>query len=176
MSTDSDLPTESTTIAITATFTAEPLEQALAFWMQELEIPVRIAFAPHNQVFQQMLDPSSLLATNRGINVVLVRFEDWQRDEPGAEAQAAEKVDPCQKIKRNVEDLVRTVTAAVERSPTPYLICFCPVSPAETADSERESFFKEMEELAVSTLAEINCAHVVTTAELAATYRSRWAQ
>ena len=28
MSTDSDLPTESTTIAVTATFTAEPLEQA----------------------------------------------------------------------------------------------------------------------------------------------------
>ena len=42
MGTDSDLSTESTTIAITATFTAEPLEQALAFWMQELEIPAQI--------------------------------------------------------------------------------------------------------------------------------------
>ena len=43
-----------------------------------LDLPVR--FAPYNQVFQQLLDPPSLLAQNRGgINVVLVRFEDWVR-------------------------------------------------------------------------------------------------
>jgi FkbH-like protein/FkbM family methyltransferase len=66
------------TIAVTATFTAEPLESSLAFWMKEIETPSRIVFAPYNQTFQQLLDPSSLLSENRdGVNVALIRFEDW---------------------------------------------------------------------------------------------------
>ena len=76
MNTDSyDSQPEARTIAVAATFTAEPLEQSLAFWMLELGISARIEFAPYNQVFQQLLDPSSLLATNHtGVNVILVRL------------------------------------------------------------------------------------------------------
>ena len=68
------------TIAIAATFTAEPVEDSLDFWMRELEIPTHCAFAPFNQVFQQLLQPSSLMATNRnGVNVILIRLQDWGR-------------------------------------------------------------------------------------------------
>ena len=35
-----------TTIAVAATFTAEPVEAALHFWMQELQVPAKITFAP----------------------------------------------------------------------------------------------------------------------------------
>src|ERR1051326_3740923 len=67
-------------IAITATFTAETLEPTLAFWLRELKFDYQIRFAPYNQVFQQLLDPAGLFAGNRnGLNVVLVRFEDWAR-------------------------------------------------------------------------------------------------
>ena len=66
-------------IAIAATFTAEPVEEALRYWMEELEVAGEIEFAPYNQIFQQLLDPSSLLSNNeRGINTLLVRLEDWQ--------------------------------------------------------------------------------------------------
>ncbi len=53
------------TIAITATFTAELIEESLSYWMQELCIPFNTEFAPYNQVFQQLLDPASLLSTNQ---------------------------------------------------------------------------------------------------------------
>ena len=66
--------------AVSATFTAEPIEPCLGFWTSRLGIPGRIEFAPYNQVFQQLLDPTSLLAKNdRGANVLLVRLEDWLR-------------------------------------------------------------------------------------------------
>ena len=40
------------------------------------------AFTPYDQVFQQLLDPTGLFASNpRGVNVALVRFDDWCRDE-----------------------------------------------------------------------------------------------
>jgi hypothetical protein len=52
-------------ITIAATFTAEPVQDALAFWMKEPDLPGSIEFAPCNQVFQQLLDPGSLVGRNR---------------------------------------------------------------------------------------------------------------
>ncbi|NET58108.1 MAG: FkbM family methyltransferase [Symploca sp. SIO2E6] len=67
-------------LAVTATFTAEPVEKSLAFWMQELDMPSQIEFAPYGQVFQELLNPTSLLASNQdGVNVVLVRLDDWEQ-------------------------------------------------------------------------------------------------
>lgn len=66
------------TIALTANFTAEPIEEPLKFWMTQLDTPCAVQFAPYNQVFQQLLDPASLVSTNKnGLNVVLIRLEDW---------------------------------------------------------------------------------------------------
>lgn len=81
-------------IAISATFTAEPVEDALNFWMSELDLPIRPEFAPYNQVYQQLLDPNSLLAQNKtGFNVTLLRLEDWLRNERKLSSQldAAER-------------------------------------------------------------------------------------
>ncbi len=67
-------------LVISATFTAEPVEESLVFWGQELDKPFDVQFGPYNQVFQQLLDPSSLLRRNReGANVVLWRGQDWDR-------------------------------------------------------------------------------------------------
>ena len=67
-------------LAVCATFTAEPIAEALSFWTAELGWPTEVRFAPYNQVFQQLLDANGLLAQNRGgVNLVLVRLEDWLR-------------------------------------------------------------------------------------------------
>ena len=67
-------------IAIAATFTAEPLADSLRFWIDKLELPVTFQFADYNQVFQQLLDPTSALAGNKnGLNVLLLRLSDWER-------------------------------------------------------------------------------------------------
>jgi amino acid adenylation domain-containing protein/FkbH-like protein/FkbM family methyltransferase len=66
-------------IVITATFTSEPVEDSLSYWLKAMGFPDSIEFAQYNQVFQELLNPASLLVTNHnGVNVVLVRFEDWQ--------------------------------------------------------------------------------------------------
>ncbi len=67
------------TLAIAATFTAEPLAPVLTSWLETLGLDAEVTFAPYNQVFQQLLDGQTLLARNQGLNVLLVRFEDWMR-------------------------------------------------------------------------------------------------
>jgi FkbH-like protein len=152
-------------IAIAATFVAEPLEQPLLFWTRELELREEIVFAPYNQVFQELLDPTSLLASNRdGINVILARLEDWQGEKP------AHEIDARRQIERTVRDLLQALRSAIERSPASYLLCICPSSPSQLVDHERASFFGHMEELMVSDLAEVPGVHAFTSSELTAVY------
>lgn len=64
-------------VRVAATFTVEPIAEALRFWMDRLSIPCTLEFAAYHQVFQQLLDPGSDLRTNRtGINVVWLRWDD----------------------------------------------------------------------------------------------------
>ncbi len=57
--------------------------------MQELALAGEIRFAAYNQVFQELLDPGGLFARNAGgVNVVLVRFEDWTAGQAGEFVEA----------------------------------------------------------------------------------------
>ena len=75
--------------------------------MRELGLPAEFRFAAYHQVFQELLDPAGLLAGNTsGVNVVLVRFDDWPA------GQAAGFVD--------------AVRAAVGRVSVPLIVVLCP--------------------------------------------------
>ena len=100
------------TIAVTSTFTAEPVEETLAFWMKELGIRAKIRFAPYNQIFQQLLDPTSLVSRNsRGFNFVLLRLSDWRGDEEGQTASAAQN-----KIAASVREFIAAVQTAAKNA------------------------------------------------------------
>ena len=153
-------------IAVAATFTAEPIAESLAFWMRELELPSEIVFAPYNQVFQQLLDPASLLAQNRrGVNIVLVRFEDWLRFEGAAGADTA--AGSLELVERNVRDLAAALKSAAQAGATPYVVCLCPPSPR--AGARHAPFFEELEELLATELAATG-VYTITTAQLNAAY------
>lgn len=72
------------TLAIAATFTAEPLAPHIRWWGRAFGLPIEPRFAGYNQVFQELLDPRSLLSTHAGPALLLVRFEDWIRDLTGS--------------------------------------------------------------------------------------------
>src|ERR1039457_5782212 len=75
--------------------------------MRELGLPAEIRFAAYNQVFQELLDPAGLLARNvGGVNVVLVRFDDWPA--PGA------------------GEFVDAARAAAGRMAVPLIVVLCP--------------------------------------------------
>jgi len=70
---------------VASTFTAEPLAESLRFWGSHFGGTVQVDFAPYNQVFQQLLDPTSALRRNRdGMNMIVLGLEDWLQDQPPA--------------------------------------------------------------------------------------------
>jgi len=125
-------------VAIAATFTAEPIEMPLAFWLRTLGLDGRIAFAPYNQVFQQLLDPTSVLGQNTGgINLVLVRFEDWMRFQSQGPAEEV--------LRRNVEELIAAFRAFGSRSSAPTLVWVGPPSSTACKDPRLLALLSELE-------------------------------
>ena len=136
-------------IVVAATFTAEPVQNTLEFWIRELNLPATVEFAPYDQVFQQLLDPGSALSQNcQGVNVVLVRLEDWMRSRIGSERQQGLE----ESLARNAADLVNAARGAVACSTAPLLIGLCPASPAARNDRGELALFTRIEEWIVSEL------------------------
>jgi amino acid adenylation domain-containing protein/FkbH-like protein len=96
---------------ISASFVAEPIDESIAFWSRRLGVGLEVQHAPFNQVFQQLLDPASLLRSQApGTRVVLLRAVDYP-----ATAHA---------------ELASTLQQTISQSPHPWLVLVCPSSPA----------------------------------------------
>lgn len=150
-------------LAVAATFTAEPLADSLEFWMHELAIPLQVEFAPYNQVFQELFDPNSLLSKNSskaGINLVLLRFEDWcrfsQQDDSKDAARVAE-------VQRNTQDLIRALRSAATCSSATFIVCICPSSIELVQDPSSCIQFAELEAEMVGALSDISNLSLITS-------------
>src|SRR5579871_5440803 len=89
----------SATLAIAATFTAEPLVPGLTLVLEQAGLALTPQCAPYNQIFQELLAPSSLLSLNAGgANLVLLRIEDFVREasEPASVPQMIDRI--CREV------------------------------------------------------------------------------
>jgi FkbH-like protein len=121
-------------IVLAATFTADPLLAPLGHFLREVGLPLGASVAPYGQIFQQLLDPTSQFRRNRGgVNVVLLRFEDWLRDEGGRLTRSAGQ---GQKLERNTDDLVAALREATLASSVPIVVAMCPPSAEAVGSAE----------------------------------------
>jgi amino acid adenylation domain-containing protein/FkbH-like protein len=155
-------------IAITATFTAEPLEDSLKFWIKEFGLDPKIQFAPYNQVLQQLLDPSSLVSRNTGVNVVLLRLEDWERFYERQEDEAEARATASEKIYRHARELISALKAAVEMSPAPFILCVAPSLAEAEPQSPEAIFFNRTEEFIKNELRDLPGVYVIGDSETSA--------
>lgn len=64
-------------VVISSTFTADVFSEYITRWTDVFDINSNVSIAPYNQVFQQLLEEDSILRKNKGVSVLLIRFEDW---------------------------------------------------------------------------------------------------
>jgi FkbH-like protein len=134
--------------AVSATFTAEPVQSVIEFWGRRLEAGFEVSFAPYNQVLQTLLDPHSVFGANQhGINVLLLRLEDLaQFDQCDTEA--------LRRIEANLNELIHVARDSADRFSTPLLIAMCLPSPAFTADPACARFVRDLSIRAAATFEE----------------------
>jgi FkbH-like protein len=107
-------------VAVAATFTSEPIADYITWWGKRFGENFQVKFAPYHQVFQELLEPASLLAGNTGVNLLLVRFEDWLRNDQSADHLKLEK------LERNLDELGTALRNAPKK--IPYFVGIFPVS------------------------------------------------
>ena len=152
-------------IAVAATFTAEPLEDALRFWMRELSDPMDLAFAPYNQLFAELADPASLLARNQGFNVLLVRPADWLRFQPPGDGAAAEAL-----LDERTRELTEGIRSLARRSSATQLVFLCPDPPSLMSDDAWRERRGAVESRFRSELERVPGVHVGRAEELSVAY------
>ena len=153
--------------AVAATFTAEPLEAALSFWAQRLDINAQVQFAPYNQLVQTLLDPHSVFAANRaGANMLLVRIEDWLR-EADAGLPVARRIEL---LDQAGEALVTAIEQAAPRLAVPLLVCFAPASQAFMAHPMYGVYAPVLQQRLLSRLQPIAGVHTLTGEQLLQLY------
>ncbi|MBE3007943.1 HAD-IIIC family phosphatase [Microbispora sp. NEAU-D428] len=115
-------------LGVAATFTAEPLGDALRFWLAELDVKGDVegdvAFAPYDQVFPSLLDSGSVLG-RAGAAVVLVRAEDLVAGDLAAEQDGLDEVEAV------ATDLAAALRTSARASGTPHVLVVCPPSPEQ---------------------------------------------
>ncbi|MHA4842634.1 amino acid adenylation domain-containing protein [Flavitalea antarctica] len=114
-------------VIICSSFVAEPLQEYIDYWSEELGIKLQLAFTPYNQVFQQLLDPLSDLRNNAGLNILFVRVEDWLHDHKNKSEQEQIEI-----VRRTCQEFLRALEQAQESNVTPYLIAVVPLQPAHS--------------------------------------------
>jgi len=149
-------------IVIASTFTAEPIEEAVAFWMKQFDIPTAIEFAPYNQVFQSLLDPGSEFARNHdGVNLILLRMEDWIRYADTSTTSTARLA----QIEKNVAELLTAIEGFAPRSRVPLLVFICPLSVELAEQNGYYDFFAKTEQHILETLHAINGVYPIASSE-----------
>jgi len=110
-------------VAIAATFTAEPLQPGLEYLFYEAGLQLNLRFAPYHQVLQELISGSSTLsATPKGVNILLVRLEDFVR----------EISDPAQArvvIANTAGEIAEALSGFVRRCKVPTVLALFPASP-----------------------------------------------
>jgi oxalate---CoA ligase len=119
---DSESPRHAA-IAIAATFTLDPLLPPLRFAIQEAGLLFDVQVAPHHQLFQELRSSTSTLAADAdGVDVIIMRFEDFVRDvENVAEARTI--------IMQTAAELQNALSNYAERAKALTLLAALPPSP-----------------------------------------------
>lgn len=153
------------TIVIAATFSAEPLEESFEFWQHEMFVSFEFKFAPYTQVFQQLLDPLSLFAKNiNGLNVILLRVEDWARNDNKTILDLSDN--DKKRLTKTANDFISALESTLHRSSTPYLICFCAGSTLAPGTITEEPYFRKMEDFIISKLEKIDNVYIKKSSEV----------
>lgn len=150
-------PGQPVALSIAATFVAEPLDASLRAWLHRVGFAAEVAFAPYNQPLQALRGAvGGFRGTADGVNVVLVRTEDWLReatpdiDENGLAAL----------LRVQAQAFLEAAQDSAVHTSRPLIVVFCPDSPEFEARKALRLAAAEVRADLAARLAELRHVHV----------------
>lgn len=151
-------PESAFTVVAASTFTAEPIRPYVKWWGEQFGLRLDIHFAPYHQVFQELLNPDSALSSEGDAGLLLVRFEDWLRDDRSPEDKQIKK------LERAFSDLAQALSAM--KGARPLFAGVFPVSASLGASPVMASYLEELTNRWKRELEEKEHVHVIDFREV----------
>jgi hypothetical protein len=151
-------------LTVTANFTAEPVGDTLRFWLDRIGLqPAQLQFSPYNQVFQELMAPDSLLASSEtGVNLLLIRPEEWAREQPAGTRSEA--------IATATQEFISAMQAFTKHARRSTVVLLCPPSQEALADKTLNATLAKLETEVVSGLGALRGVHIIRAQDVAASY------
>lgn len=144
-------------ISVASTFTCNPIEDTLRFWGQKFGYKTTLNFSPYDQVFQELMDPtSSLNHPSQDARVLLLRIDDWVRNLPDTG-----QLSLYSHIVANIHDLKTFAAMAMTFVDTPLFVCIARNSKTTRIHPECHTYYEQFIKNELSTYTNIH----VTTSE-----------
>ena len=146
-------------IRVAGTFTLEPLEEFLSFWLPPLGlVGAEISLGGYNQLFQELLNPAlPAMGTERGVNFFLVRLEDVLRD------SGASKESRLDQVRRVTLELLAAFQSFSEKARRPSVVLLCPATQQSEADPSLRQCLHVANDECQRTLASLPGISVITS-------------
>ena len=151
-------------MTVTANFTAEPVGDTLRFWLDMLGMhPARLVFSGYNQVFQELMAPATLpSSTEPGVNFLLIRLEDWARDQkPGKSADI---------ITTATREFAAALQGFAKRARRTTVLFLCPPSRSALANAELSATLSRLHAELRTAVASLRGIQLIDAGELGQLY------
>lgn len=148
---------------ITGTFTTEPIDKPLQFWLSKINLPSTIAFVGFNQVFQQLLNPGSEFNTTvNGINIAFIRIEDLFNENDSIGSNFL-------RISKELGESLLSYSARNISSKT--ILVFCPSSDRYLTDGAFAKMNAQLEEDTSTLSQSLNNLFIIKTIDFTESYK-----
>ena len=133
-------------IIVLSTFSDELAALSLQAILNPL-LPCHIQTAPYNQIFQELLNPSSITLTNHKgyANAILFRLTDLSKKKSNDVTEHSLLHDP-DNLKENLNELIQLIQTGTQSCKIPWVVCVCPENPYYIADSTQINYLRQLEE------------------------------
>jgi len=171
---------DSKQILISASFTATPILPGLEFWKDELGLNYSTKILNYNQVFQELLNRESLFLSNgNGINVIMLRFEDWLpypekvifSDRAVFTAESDEFQDQKKKLHMILNDFISVLRTFQTHAPCRTLLMICPASQKFGQQKHWNLCFLELNKLLLERTKDLSLLQVLIAEEFHTQYQ-----
>ena len=117
-------------VTVAASFAVDRVQPVIDLWTGLLDAPLSVRFAPPHQVLRPLLDRRGPLGGDPdGLDLVLVRWQDWLHPDPGAPAAVSSALE---RLERLVPRLCHAVGSTRRHHGTGLVLAVCPPSPEWT--------------------------------------------
>lgn len=153
-------------VNIVASFTSEPLEEFLHYWLDKLSYHPNIQFAAYNQTFQELLNPTGLLyKDSKATNIILLRIEDWFRFET--------EQSNLEEVQKTLEDFVKALRTATTQDSFSCMLVLCPHSQAAVRKLGLSEHLEKLDQYLIEAVSSFSQITLVDARNLSGKYSLR---